>query len=306
MHLDPSAPVIMTLPGGRAVAGVARPELGPDIVAADGGEGLRFYRVSAGGVAHDVTATTATAAGMRQRFADDAVAAERRHTRAMAARVGTSDPLDFRSQHDPLAGVDGVAPGPGVEPVDGTIADAAGGIGAPAGRVVDVLQALRTRGEITDDEQLAGEQFQRAFAGAQLDPLRAADMKRGGGGAARPIPERVEDARQSVSNALARLGGVASAGGAVVFDVLGLGYTLKEHAERTVFGAGRSLNATAAKGRLVAALGVLAAHYGYTAPAPRLAGCGVHEDFEAMVAQALADGAAVWGRREAAACAARR
>ncbi|WP_147395203.1 hypothetical protein [Azospirillum cavernae] len=88
-------------------------------------------------------------------------------------------------------------------------------------------------------------------------------MSRGGGGVTRDQPAKVYRARDDVGRAIRALGGMGSPAANAVWDVLGLGLTVKEHAERTIFGAGRSLNPTAAKGILVASLGVLAWHYGY-------------------------------------------
>jgi hypothetical protein len=59
------------------------------------------------------------------------------------------------------------------------------------------------------------------------------------------------------------LGGTATPAGAAVWCILGEGQTVKEWAASCQFGQARgSLDQKVAKGIFVAALGVLAAHYG--------------------------------------------
>ncbi|WP_376959672.1 hypothetical protein ABNQ39_07115 [Azospirillum sp. A26] len=145
---------------------------------------------------------------------------------------------------------------------DRSVVDADGGVGSPY-RVVDILHALARKEEIQVWHVEAGEHFQTSFGIAHLDPLKAADLSRGGGGALRDQPAKVYRAREDVAAAVRALGGMGSPAANAIWDILGQGLTVKEHAERTIFGTGRSLNPTAAKGILVGALGVLAWHYGY-------------------------------------------
>lgn len=151
---------------------------------------------------------------------------------------------------------------------DRSVIDANGSVGSPY-RVVDILHALARKEEIQVWHVEAGEHFQAAFRAAHLDQLAAADLTRGGGGVLRDQPAKAVRARQDIGEAVRALGGMGSPAANAVWDVLGEGLTVKEHAERTIFGAGRSLNPTAAKGILVAALGVLAWHYGYDPEARR-------------------------------------
>jgi hypothetical protein len=68
---------------------------------------------------------------------------------------------------------------------------------------------------------------------------------------------------------MAALGGWDSAAGSCMWHVVGLEYSIREWAMRHGWN-GRVLNPAQAQGMVVAALGVLAAHYG-TAPRSRAA-----------------------------------
>jgi hypothetical protein len=70
------------------------------------------------------------------------------------------------------------------------------------------------------------------------------------------------NARRLVGNALDALGGLGSPGGSCVWHILGLQRSIREWAMRQGWG-GRPVRVEQAQGILVAALGVLAGHYGY-------------------------------------------
>lgn len=179
---------------------------------------------------------------------------------------------------------------------DRSVLDADGRVGSPF-RVVDILHALERKEEIERWHVEAGEHFQTSFAVAHLDPLASPDMSRGGGGQLRDQPAKVYRAREDVMGAMQALGGFGSPAANVIWDCLGEGMTLKQHAERTIFGSGRSLNQTAAKGVLVGALGVLSWHYGYD-PArrqSRLSRAGDVSQFDATGAEGWLE-AEAWGR----------
>lgn len=167
--------------------------------------------------------------------------------------------LKLRGRHKPMEGG-----GPIIEPPNPKrlVDDAQGRVGSPY-RVVDILSMLLRNKEIQPWDAEAGEHFRIMFARAHLDPLKAADLSRGGDGALRDLPERVMMARDEVYAALKALGGNGTPVGAAAWDVLGEGRTLKEFSERMGFAPGRPLNPSVAKGLLIGALSVLAAHYGY-------------------------------------------
>ena len=136
----------------------------------------------------------------------------------------------------------------------------------PAGRIVqhlrsvDTLERLHAGGAIDDAMLEAGRMFEQAFRLAALDPLRAASLERVIGGGLDSGDTRLE-ARRRVARALAALGGVASPAGSCAWHVLGLGETLRAWALGQGW-QGRPMRQETAQGILLAALGMLAGHYG--------------------------------------------
>jgi hypothetical protein len=111
----------------------------------------------------------------------------------------------------------------------------------------------------------AAKDFQAAFIVAQLDSLRALPIMRVPGTGQDPeLNERQLHARGRVHEAMAALGGISSPAGSCVWHVVGLQRSVREWAMRQGWG-GRPVEQTEARGILVAALGVLAAHLGYGA-----------------------------------------
>jgi hypothetical protein len=105
--------------------------------------------------------------------------------------------------------------------------------------------------------------FQAAFVLAQLDPLRALPILRVPGTGREPeLNERQLDARRRVHSALEALGGVSSPAGSCVWHVVGLQRSVREWAIRQGWG-GRPVRQEQAQGILVAALGMLVAHFGH-------------------------------------------
>lgn len=85
------------------------------------------------------------------------------------------------------------------------------------------------------------------------------------------IPERRAWARKRIGQALDAVGGIASPGGCAVWHAAGMGRSIKEWSGVAGWN-GRILNQYEAKGILVAAVGMLAVHYGYTTAPGRFAG----------------------------------
>ena len=77
------------------------------------------------------------------------------------------------------------------------------------------------------------------------------------------LNERQLDARRRVNEAIQALGGISSPAGSCVWHVVGLQRSVREWALRQGW-SGRSVDQKEAKGILVAALGMLARHYGYS------------------------------------------
>jgi hypothetical protein len=130
-------------------------------------------------------------------------------------------------------------------------------------RTVDTLGKMLRAGTITQEMHDAAKDFQAVFIVANLDPIRALSILRVPGTGREPdLNERQLDARRRVHKALEALGGISSPAGSCVWHVVGLQRSVREWAIRQGW-AGRPVRQEQAQGILVAALGVLAAHFGY-------------------------------------------
>ena len=131
-------------------------------------------------------------------------------------------------------------------------------------RTVDTLVKMLRAGTIDQAMHDAAKDFQAAFLIAQLDPLRALPIVRVPGTGREPeLNERQLHARRRVHKAMEALGGISSPAGSCVWHVVGLQRSVREWAIRQGWG-GRSVRQEQAQGILVAALGMLAAHFGYS------------------------------------------
>jgi hypothetical protein len=130
-------------------------------------------------------------------------------------------------------------------------------------RLVDTLGRMLKSGAIDQAMHDAGRDFQAAFILAQLDPLRALPILRVPGTGRDPeLNERQLHARRRVHKAMAGLGGISSPAGSCLWHVVGLQSSVREWAMRQGWG-GRPVRQEQAQGILIAALGMLAAHFGY-------------------------------------------
>jgi hypothetical protein len=131
-------------------------------------------------------------------------------------------------------------------------------------RVVDSLAQMLKTGAIDGPMHDAGRRFQRDFTVAQLDPLHAADLLRVPGCGRNPeLLDSHVAARRRVHVALETAGGISSPAGSAVWHIVGLQLSIREWSLRQGWG-GRPVEQKEAKGILVAALGMLAKHYGYS------------------------------------------
>jgi len=176
----------------------------------------------------------------------------------MASRyIDEAEPPDkFRQQHKAVD-----APGPAIVRSDKQVTDVEGNISAPH-MVRDVVTILERSGKLDERAADASRRFQDDFAVAQLSGYQAVDLTRPIGGGSSPAgpSDHVMAARDRVWTAAEALGGMGSPGAGACWDILGLGYSIREHAERTLFGA-QSLSRIAATGVLITAAHVLARHY---------------------------------------------
>ncbi len=131
-------------------------------------------------------------------------------------------------------------------------------------RAVDTVQALLNKGRIDSQAAAAAQKFEAIFQRASLDGLASRDIRR------TPVPfdpgnsepYGILRARDDVWAAMHALGGINTPGANIAWDVLGLGITIKAHAERCQFGNGRSLNPMTATGILVQSCYTLSVHFG--------------------------------------------
>ena len=130
-------------------------------------------------------------------------------------------------------------------------------------RTVDTLGRMLRAGTITKDMHDAARDFQAAFTIASFEAVVSLPLDRLPGGSGRGDLTDVQvDARRRVGGALDALGGLGSPAGSCVWHVVGLQCSIREWAMRQGWG-GRPVRIEQAQGLLVAALGVLAAYYGY-------------------------------------------
>ena len=171
---------------------------------------------------------------------------KRRRT-AKADEAARNAPSKWRRQH-----------GDFTEPQ--RISDPETGTPVSVRRAVDTLGTMLANGTITPDMHNAGESFRIAFRAAALDSLKAMPILRVPGGTGDPLTERQAAARERVARAMDVLGGNDTAAGSCMWHVVGCECSIREWAARQGW-AGRTMGHTQAQGVLVAALGVLAAHY---------------------------------------------
>jgi hypothetical protein len=131
-------------------------------------------------------------------------------------------------------------------------------------RTVDTLGKMLRAGTITQELYDAAKDLEAAFIIANFDPLRALPILRVPGTGREPdLNERQLHARHRVHKSLEALGGISSPGGSCVWHVVGLQRSVREWAIRQGWG-GRTVRQEQAQGILIAALGMLAGHYGYS------------------------------------------
>ena len=129
-------------------------------------------------------------------------------------------------------------------------------------RTVDTLGIMLRAGTITQEMHDAARDFQAQFTIARFDVVRCMPLVRLPGGGPGDLTEAQLDARRRVGGALDVLGGLGSPAGSCVWHVVGLQRSIREWAMRQGWG-GRPVNEKHAQVILIAALGVLAGHYGY-------------------------------------------
>ena len=128
-------------------------------------------------------------------------------------------------------------------------------------RMVDTLGQMLTNGSITPAMHEAGCMFRTQFRAAMLDSIRVSALIRVSGGSDDGPTEYQAAARRRVAEALSLFGGTDTACGSCLWHVVGLEGSVREWAGRQGW-CGRPINHVQGQGILVAALNVLAVHYG--------------------------------------------
>jgi hypothetical protein len=119
-------------------------------------------------------------------------------------------------------------------------------------------------GTISQGMHDAARDFQAQFTIARYDVIRCMPLMRlPGSGGPGDLTDAQVDGYRRVSKALDALGGLGSPAGSCVWHVVGLQRSIREWAMRQGWG-GRPVRVGQAQGMLVAALGMLVKHYGYT------------------------------------------
>jgi hypothetical protein len=130
-------------------------------------------------------------------------------------------------------------------------------------RTVDTLGKMLRAGTIDQAMHDAAKDLEAAFIVANLDPIRALPILRVPGNGGEPdLNERQLHARRRVHKAMQALSGISSPAGSCVWHVVGLQRSVREWAIHQGWG-GRPLHVQQAQGIALAALDLLARHFGY-------------------------------------------
>jgi hypothetical protein len=133
-------------------------------------------------------------------------------------------------------------------------------------RVIDTIGRMLRAGNITREMHDAARDFAATFTIARFDVCMSFDRPPGLSDAA-DLTDTQVDARRRIGGAMDALGGLGSPAGGCVWHVVGMQQSIREWSMRQGWG-GRSIGEKQAHGILVAALGMLAGHYGYGARKP--------------------------------------
>jgi hypothetical protein len=140
-------------------------------------------------------------------------------------------------------------------------ADPETGVPVQHRRAVDTLGMMLANGNITPQMHEAGCIFRTLFRSAAIDSMSTSQLIYLPGSTAGTMSSRQVDARRRVLAAMDALGGHDSPAGSSAWFVVGLEISVREWAARRGW-SGRPVPQPIAGGMLVAALGILAMHFG--------------------------------------------
>jgi hypothetical protein len=130
-------------------------------------------------------------------------------------------------------------------------------------RVVDTIGRMLRSGTITQAMHDAARDFAATFTIARFDPVVCMSLDRlPGSSNPADLTDAQVDARRRIGEAIDALGGLGSPAGGCVWHVVGMQRSIREWSMRQGWG-GRPIGEKQAHGILVAALGMLAGHYGH-------------------------------------------
>ena len=178
------------------------------------------------------------------------MAGKRKAKRATIHQEDLSKPSQWRLQHGSFS-----APIRAADPETGSPVQHR--------RAVDTLGQMLANDTITPQMHEAGCIFRTLFRSAAIDSMSTSQLIRLPGSTADRFSNRQLDARRRVLNALDALGGHDSPAGSCVWFVVGLEMSVREWAARRGW-SGRPVPQPIAGGIIVAALGILAMHFGLT------------------------------------------
>lgn len=130
-------------------------------------------------------------------------------------------------------------------------------------RAVDTLGQMLANGTITPEMHEASCIFRTQFRTAAIDGMSTSQLIRLPGSTVDRLSNRQLEARRRVLEAMDALGGHGSPAGSCVWFVVGLEMSVREWAARRGW-SGRPVPQPIGGGILVAALGILAMHFGLT------------------------------------------
>jgi hypothetical protein len=178
------------------------------------------------------------------------MAGKRKAKRATIHQEDLSKPSQWRLQHGSFS-----APIRAADPETGSPVQHR--------RAVDTLGQMLANDTITPQMHEAGCIFRTLFRSAAIDSMSTSQLIRLPGSTADRLSNRQMDARRRVLAALDALGGHDSPAGSCVWFVVGLEMSVREWAARRGW-SGRPVPQPIAGGIIVAALGILAMHFGLT------------------------------------------
>jgi hypothetical protein len=172
-------------------------------------------------------------------------ATTRRHGVEVAVYGNDGGPLE-RQQHGPVQQINTL--------VDGRL--------ARVNRSIDLMTVMLRNKTINPAQARAGRRFRDDFERAHLDPMQAADLNRLRSLGRNELGYTIIDARQRVWDAMQALGGIRSPAASAAWHVLGVGAAINHWGGTMEDDKRKAFREDTARGVVVAALGILAAHYG--------------------------------------------